>query len=103
MPTFDSDYIFSFLYHSRTGSQGSWNATGYKDAEVDAMIQSLSREIDIPKRDATIAKLWAKLKDETIYLPIHHQSLSYAMNSTLDIPVDVANSPKLKMVSFKGS
>lgn len=103
VPTYDSDYIFSYMYHSRTGSQGSWNATGFKDAEVDTMIQSLSREVDIPKRDATIARLWAKLKDETIYLPIHHQSLSYAMGTALDIPVDVANNPKLKMVSFKGS
>jgi peptide/nickel transport system substrate-binding protein len=67
------------------------------------MIQSLSREVDLTKRNATIAKLWTKLKDETIYLPIHHQSLSYGMNSSLDIPVDVANNPKLKMVSFKGS
>lgn len=67
------------------------------------MIQSLSQEIDIAKRDATIAKIWARLKEETIYLPIHHQALSYAMSTTLDIPVDVSNSPKLKMVSFKGS
>lgn len=103
VPTYDSDYIFSYMYHSRTGSQGSWNATGFKDAEVDTMIQSLSREVDIPKRNATIAKLWSRLKDETIYLPIHHQSLSYAMSTALDIPVDVANNPKLKMVSFKGS
>ncbi|HEV7324267.1 MAG TPA: ABC transporter substrate-binding protein, partial [Bosea sp. (in: a-proteobacteria)] len=94
---------FSYMYHSRTGSQGSWNATGYSDKDVDAQIQTLSKEIDIAKRDATIAKIWAKVKDETIYLPIHHQSLSYGMKSALDIPVDVSNNPKLKMVSFKGS
>ena len=103
VPTYDSDYIFSYMYHTRTGSQGSWNATGYSDKEIDAMIQSLSQEIDIPKRDATIAKIWAKVKDETIYLPVHHQSLSYGMSSSLDIPVDVANQPKMKMVSFKSS
>jgi peptide/nickel transport system substrate-binding protein len=91
------------MYHSRTGSQGSWNATGFKNAEIDTMIESLSKEVDLPKRDATIAKLWTRLKDETIYLPIHNQSLSYAMKTSLDIPVDVGNNPKLKMVSFKGS
>jgi peptide/nickel transport system substrate-binding protein len=103
VPTFDSDYVFSYMYHSRTGSQGSWNATGYSDKDVDAQIQTLSKEIDIAKRDATIAKIWAKVKDETIYLPLHHQSLSYGMKSALDIPVDVSNNPKLKMVAFKGS
>jgi hypothetical protein len=67
VPTYDSDYIFSYMYHSRTGSQGSWNATGFKNAEIDMMIESLSKEVDLPKRDATIAKLWTRLKDETIY------------------------------------
>ena len=47
MPTYDSDYIFSYLYHTRTGSQGSWNATALLDPDVDEMIQSLSREIDL--------------------------------------------------------
>jgi peptide/nickel transport system substrate-binding protein len=101
VPTFDSDYIFSFMYHSREGTRGSWNATGYSNKDVDAMIQTLSGETDIAKRDATIAKIWALVKEEAIYLPIHHQQLSYAMKNDVEIPVDVANSPKLKMVAFK--
>jgi peptide/nickel transport system substrate-binding protein len=103
VPTFDSDYIFSFLYHKREGSRGSWNATKYANAEMDTMIQSLSAETDLAKRDATIAKIWAKLKADVVYIPVHHQALSYGMKADLDIPVDVSNQPKLKFVTFKRS
>jgi peptide/nickel transport system substrate-binding protein len=103
VPTFDSHYIFSFLYNTRSGSLGSWNATGYANKEIDAKILSITTETNLDKRNATIAEIWKTLKDEAIYLPIHHQSLSYATKSNLDIPVDVSNSPKLKAVAFKGS
>jgi peptide/nickel transport system substrate-binding protein len=103
VPTYDSHYIFSFMYNTRSGSLGSWNATGYSDKEIDARILSLTSETDLAKRNATIASIWKTLKDEVVYLPIHHQALSYGMKSNLDIPVDVSNTPKLKAVAFKGS
>jgi peptide/nickel transport system substrate-binding protein len=103
VPTFDSDYIFSFLYHTRSGSRGSWNATKYSNAEMDAMIQTLSSETDLAKRNATIARIWERLKAETIYIAVHNQALAYGMKADIDIPVDVSNQPKLKGVSFKRS
>jgi peptide/nickel transport system substrate-binding protein len=102
VPPYDPEYIFSFLYHTRGGSLGTWNATRYSNPEADAMIKSLSSETDTQKRDATIAKLWSIFQDATIYLPIHHQSLAFAMRNTVDIPVDPENQPKMKHVSFKG-
>ena len=101
VPTYDSHYIFSFLYHTRTGSEGSWNATNYSNSEIDAGIRGLSNEIDIGKRDASIAKLWARLADETIYIALHHQVLAYAMKRDLDIPVATDNSPHIKFVPVK--
>ncbi|MCA3597308.1 MAG: ABC transporter substrate-binding protein [Methylobacterium sp.] len=103
VPTFDSDYVFSFLYHTRAGSRGSWNALRYSNAEIDSKIQTLSSETDIAKRNATIADIWGRLKEEALYIPLHHQTLAYGMKSDLDIPVDVSNQPKLKFVSFKRS
>jgi peptide/nickel transport system substrate-binding protein len=102
VPTFDSEYIFSFLYHTRDAKYGSWNALRLSDPELDRKIESLSSETDTAKRNATIAEIWKKLQDETYYLPIHHQMLAYAMKANLDIPVDPENQPKLKYVSFKG-
>jgi peptide/nickel transport system substrate-binding protein len=100
VPTFDSNYIFTFLYHTREGSLGSSNGTGYSNKELDKKIQSLNIETDTVKRNATIAEIWKVLKDDIVYIPIHNQTLAYAMKKNIDIPVDVSNTPKLKMVKF---
>ena len=46
VPTYDSHYIFSFLYHTRSGKDGTWNATRYSNPEVDQKIQSLTSEVE---------------------------------------------------------
>ena len=101
VPPYDSQYIFSFLYHSRSGSDGSWNATRYSNAEVDAAIQSLNSEIDTGKRNATIARVWKTVGDETNYIALHHQMLAYAMKGDLDIPVSPENTVFIKFVAAK--
>jgi peptide/nickel transport system substrate-binding protein len=101
VPTYDSHYIFSHLYHSRSGSEGGWNGTRYSNPDVDAAIRSLSSEVDTAKRDATIGKIWAKLADEVIYIPLHHQMLAYAMTRDLDIPVSPDNLVYAKFIAAK--
>jgi peptide/nickel transport system substrate-binding protein len=102
VPTFDSEYIFSFLYHTRDAKFGSWNALRYSNAELDRQIEALSSEPDATKRNASIAAIWKTLQDETLYLPIHHQALAYAMKNAVDVPVDPENQPKLKYIAYKG-
>jgi peptide/nickel transport system substrate-binding protein len=101
VPPYDSHYIFSFLYHSRSKSEGSWNATRYSNPEIDAAIRSLTSEVDTAKRDATIARIWATLSDETNYIAIHHQVLAYAMTRDLDIPVSPENQVHVKFIAAK--
>ncbi len=101
VPPYDSHYIFSFLYHTRSGSEGSWNATRYSNPEIDAAIRSLTGETDATKRNATIAKIWAALADETVYIALHHQMLAYAMTREFDIPVSPENQVHVKFVAPK--
>jgi peptide/nickel transport system substrate-binding protein len=101
VPTYDSQYIFSFLYHTRSGSEGSWNATRYSNPAIDAAIQSLGREIDTGKRNATIAGIWRTVSGETNYIALHHQMLAYAMQNDLDIPVSPENTVFMKFVAAK--
>ena len=81
MPTYDSHYVFSFLYHSRTGKDGGWNGTRYSNARDRQAIESLTQEVDEEKRNVTIAEIWKTLQDETIYMPLHHQMLAFAMKN----------------------
>jgi len=101
VPPYDSHYIFSFLYHTRQGSDGTWNATRYTNPEIDAAIQSLNREVDTGKRNATIARTWGVLAGELNYIALHHQMLAYAMKRDLDIPVSPENTVHMKFVAAK--
>ena len=101
VPTYDSHYVFSFLYHSRTKSEGGWNATRYSNPEVDAAIRSLTSEVDTVKRNAAIARIWATLAAEVNYVAIHHQMLAYAMTRDLDIPVSPENQVHVKFIAAK--
>lgn len=103
VPSYDSEYIFSYLYHTRTDKFGSWNATGYSNPEMDKRIQELSSETDLAKRNAAIAKLWETLGPDTLYAAIHHQVLAHAMKSDLDVPVHPDNAVFFKLVAFKKS
>ncbi|MFM9847304.1 MAG: ABC transporter substrate-binding protein [Hyphomicrobiaceae bacterium] len=101
VPTFDSHFVFSFLYHSRTGKMGTYNGTRYASVDLDNMIQSLSGEVDTAKRNATIAKVWSIVRDETIYLPVHNQVVTYAMKKEWDFPVSPANFVYMKQYAPK--
>jgi peptide/nickel transport system substrate-binding protein len=103
VPPFDSDYVFSFLYHTREGARGGWNATGYSNKALDVKIQSLSSETDQAKRKATVAEIWSVLQDETIYVPIHDQMIAYGMKNDIDAPVHPDNTIWMKNISFKRS
>lgn len=101
VPTYDSEYIFNFLVHTRGEERGSWNGTGFSNPEVDAMILSLESETDLDKRNATIADIWSVIQDETIYLPIHHQVLNWGMAESVGIEVSPEDDPKMKFFTMK--
>ena len=66
VPTYDSEYIFNFLVHTKGEKRGSWNGTRYSNADLDAKIVSLASETDLAARDATIGDIWSTVQDEII-------------------------------------
>jgi peptide/nickel transport system substrate-binding protein len=96
VPTYDSEYVFNFLYHTRTEGRGSWNGTGFSDPEMDAMIVGLSSETDLDARNAAIAELWSMAEEARIYLPIHHQVLNWGISDDWSTVVDADDQVKFK-------
>lgn len=96
VPTFDSAYIFSNLFHTRTATLGSWNGTGYSDPAIDKEIQDLSLLADNGSRNRSIGRIWEATTAARVYIPIHVQTLMYAMHQGITIDVDISNTPKLK-------
>ena len=92
VPTLDSHYVFSYLFHGK----GSWNGTGYVNAKVDKLTEAVQVETDLAKRDAMIAEAWAQVKDDIVYLPIHHQVIAWGMSDKLTMPIVPNDSPQFR-------
>jgi len=89
VPTLDSHYVFHYLYD--TGA--SWNKVNFSNNEVDEAIRVMEGEVDLDKRNAAIAKAWKIVKDDIAYLPLHHQVISWASKSNVDVPIRPNNEP----------
>ena len=50
-------------------------------------------EVDLDKRNAAIAKAWKIVKDDISYLPLHHQVISWASKSNVNVPIRPNNEP----------
>ena len=98
VPTLDSHYVFSYL--TRSGDK-TWNGTGFKDPEIDKLIDQIEIEVDFATRDAMIAKVWKRMKEEIIYLPLHHQVIVWAMRDRIDIPIVADGGVRFIYTKFK--
>lgn len=98
VPTLDSHYVFSFLVK---GQDKGWNATGFNDPEVNDLIAAIEKEIDFPKRDKMIAQVWQKMRDNVLYLPLHHQVIVWAMSDKIDLPIVADDGPRFFYTKFK--
>ena len=100
VPTFDSQYVFDFLVHTREGGYGAFNGSRYSDPELDAKIQSLATMTDLEARDEVIAEIWEQVMDDRIFLNVHNQVLAYAMREDVNLEVHPENQPKMTDVTF---
>ncbi|NDW53822.1 ABC transporter substrate-binding protein [Aliiroseovarius sp. PrR006] len=101
VPTYDSEYIFNFLVHGRESDIGTWNGTGFNNADLNATIKSLASNTDLDARNADIASIWRVVQDEQLYIPIHHQVLNWGMGENVGIEVDPEDQPRVKFFTMK--
>jgi len=95
VPTLDSHYVFHYLYET----DASWNKVNFSDADVDAAIRVMEGEVDLDKRNAAIAKAWKIVRDNIAYLPLHHQVISWASKSNVNVPIRPNNEPLFRFSS----
>ncbi|MCR9220931.1 MAG: ABC transporter substrate-binding protein [Alphaproteobacteria bacterium] len=100
VPTFDSEYIFNFLVHTKTDELGSWNGARYSNPELDSKIVSLASETNLEKRNATIAEIWAQVQEDQVYLPVHHQVLNWGMQDGINFDVQPEDQPHFKFLTM---
>ena len=103
VPSYDSEYIFNFLAHTRGETYGTWNGTRYSNAMVDEMTQAIAQEIDLEKRAQMVNEIWAQIQADQVYLPVHHQVLNWAMRGDIDLIVDPDDQIKVKYLAINRS
>jgi len=89
VPTFDSHYVYSYLFES----SGSWNKVNFKNTRVDELVASMGVETDLDERNAMIAEAWDITQKDVTYLPLHHQVVNQASKSNIDVPIRMNNEP----------
>ncbi len=97
--TYDSEYMFDNLVHSRSNGMGAWSSINYHDADLDKKIESLATEPDTTKRNATIADIWKTVHDQVLYLPIHTQVLARAMAKNVHVTPNIGNQVFVKNIT----
>jgi len=83
--TYDALYGMQAWGHTRTnGADGNFNFGKVSDATLDGLIQKIKFEPDVPKRNALIKEALLRIRDEYLFVPIHHQIRPWAMKPSVD-------------------
>ena len=98
MPAFDSAQILRDWFHSVPGNR--YNATGYGNPQLDALIAAIDAEMVTYARDALIEEAWQIALDDIPLLPLHHQVIVWAMRDDLQLPIDPRAIPWFKNARF---
>ena len=58
-------------------------------------------ETDLGKRTTMIDKAWNQVKNDVVYLPIHHQVIAWGMADKLNMPIVPNDSPNFYWARMK--
>jgi peptide/nickel transport system substrate-binding protein len=100
--TFDAQYTLQDIVHTKTsGADGKGNYSRVSDAKVDALVQQMKVETDVPKRLAQMQEALKRTRDEFLFIPIHHQVRPWAMRADLTIPHSANDAPQARWATIK--
>jgi peptide/nickel transport system substrate-binding protein len=95
--TYDSLAHLKYLVRS----DGLYSATGYANPQVDDLIDAIETALVTYARDAMIEEVWKTVRDDIVYVPLHHQVIVWAMRDELELPVDPQNVPRFRLARLE--
>jgi peptide/nickel transport system substrate-binding protein len=87
LPPMDGYSVLSALVHTKGGAFGGNNPNGLSDPRLDDITKKVAVEIDEPRRRALMTDAFRIIREETYFLPLHQQPVSWAMRRNIDVPV----------------
>lgn len=95
-PTMDPEYLFRFILNTPDGTLGTWNFGNYSDPKIDELIAKVGTTLDQDKRRELIREVIGITRDDIVYVPLHFQSLTWAMKKSVDLSIRADNKPQFK-------
>ena len=92
VPTFDAQYTLRGIMMTRDKvGAASWNAGGYSNPEVDALIEQVAAETDAAKRVGLIHEAQRIHNREFGHIPLYHIMIPWAMRQGVELTLRADN------------
>jgi hypothetical protein len=69
---------------------------------VDQLIETIETEISTYVRSALIDKVWRKVLDDVVYVPLYRHVNLWAMRERLELPMGVMLVPQFRYARVRG-
>ncbi|MEN9780171.1 MAG: ABC transporter substrate-binding protein [Burkholderiaceae bacterium] len=100
--TYDALYSLQSLARTRAGgADGNFNFLRISNARLDSVVDRAKTENDTLIRDRLLREGLAIVRDEALYVPIHHQIRPWAMKKNVTMVHNSNDAPKMWFVSVK--
>ncbi len=83
--TLDAHSFLQNIMHTPGNNKGNWNPGGYSNAQVDKLEGLVAKETDRAKRRALISEAFSIHKKEIGHVPLHTQTLVWAVRDGIDV------------------
>ena len=100
--TQDALYALQALARTKSsGADGSFNFAKVSDSKLDLLIDAMKFETDVGKRDALIREALLRVRDEYLFVPLHHQIRPWAMKSNVETLHRSSDRPEARFTTIK--
>jgi len=84
-PTFDAHHILWNTLQTKANGNGSWNATGWSNADLDKLVGRVATEMDLEARRKLIGEANAIERDNMVYLPLYQLTQAVGARKGVDV------------------
>ena len=100
--TRDALYAMQALARTRSGgADGSFNFSKVSDPALDKLIDAAKSESDTAKRDALLRDGLVLIRDQYLFIPLHHQVRPWAMRANLQTLHRSNDRPEARFTTIK--
>nr|WP_295074934.1 ABC transporter substrate-binding protein [uncultured Roseateles sp.] len=100
--TYDAQFTLQSLARTKTsGADGNFNFAKLSDATMDRLVDAMKVEPDLSKRNAMIREALQRIRDESLFIPIHHQVRPWAMRANVDTVHRSDDRPEARFTTLK--